>query len=60
MLHRSKKIGTCAMFFDPPRTLAFWLINGIPAAALTLIIAALRVCTRINPLLRLGLSDEPA
>ena len=35
------KTGTRAMFFDPPRTLAFWLINGIPAAALTLIIAAL-------------------
>ena len=29
------------MFFDPPRTLAFWLINGIPAAVLTLVIAAL-------------------
>jgi hypothetical protein len=41
MLRRSKKTGTRAMFFDPPRTLAFWLINGIPAAALTLIIAAL-------------------
>jgi Flp pilus assembly protein TadB len=29
------------MFFDPPRTLAFWLIYGVPAAVLTLIIAAL-------------------
>ncbi|MDO9714214.1 hypothetical protein [Paracraurococcus lichenis] len=29
------------MFFDPPRTLTFWLVNGIPAAVLTLVIAAL-------------------
>jgi Flp pilus assembly protein TadB len=29
------------MIFDPPRTLVLWLINGIPAAVLTLIVLAL-------------------
>ena len=29
------------MFFDPPRTIAFWLINGIPAAVLTIVIVAM-------------------
>jgi hypothetical protein len=29
------------MIFDSPRTLALWLINGIPTAVLTLILLAL-------------------
>lgn len=29
------------MFFDSPRTAAFWVIYGVPATILTLVIAAL-------------------
>ena len=39
--HCSKLDWNPPMFFDPPRTAAFWLIHGIPAAVLTVIMAAL-------------------
>lgn len=29
------------MLFDPPRTAAFWIIYGLPAAVLTLVVSAL-------------------
>jgi hypothetical protein len=41
MLHRSRHRRECIMLFDPPRTAAIWVIYGIPATVLTLVIAAL-------------------
>ena len=41
MVHRSKYDRECTMIFDPPRTATIWVTYGVPAIALTLVIAAL-------------------
>ena len=41
MLHRSKHDRECTMLVNPLRNTTIWVIYGVPAAILTLVMAAL-------------------